>query len=175
MCLRQRRGFGARGECCEVIKVDLLCRAPARDKNSLWARKEGSWDSQKDYLQLESWDFSWTKSLLTCSSYEQPLIKSWSFMSCGIRWVLAHQERASLDSCWAPGGTPRLKASLSVDSSGSTGRVPASYPGLVTRRNLWIHACCAADVKEWWDRNDDCRSVWLLVRLLVNFMFYVLP
>lgn len=74
---------------CEAIKVDLLCFAPARDENTLWARREGSWDSQKDYLELESWDVPRTKSLLTCSSYEQPLIKWWSFMSCGIHWAPA--------------------------------------------------------------------------------------
>jgi len=60
---------------CKAIKEDLLCFAPVRDENTLWARREGSWDSQKDYLELESWDVPRTKSLLTCSSYEQPLIK----------------------------------------------------------------------------------------------------
>lgn len=103
---------------CEAIKVDLLCFAPARDENTLWARREGSWDSQKDYLELESWDVPRTKSLLTCSSYEQPLIKWWSFMSCGIHWALALRERAPLASR-VPGATRMQKVSrwlfLNVD------------------------------------------------------------
>lgn len=80
---------------CEAIKVDLLCFAPARDENTLWAwrEREGSWDSQKDYLELESWDVPRTKALLTCSSYEQPLIKWWSFMCFGIHWALELRER----------------------------------------------------------------------------------